>query len=97
MQTKITSVLPALLAAANAIMLEQSNGEWFEYRNLLDTDDNGAIDDGALGNELRGRESQEEWQEDFEAAGWLGALDLTKNEQYIFIQSLFRDLGGFDD
>ena len=61
MQTKIASVLPALLAATNAVMLEQSNPEWFEYRNLLDTDDNGAIDDGALGDELRGRASEAEW------------------------------------
>ena len=70
MQKKIALVLPTLIAATNAVLLEQrnkgpvapkSNPEWFEYRNLLDTDDNGAIDDGELGDELRGRASEEEW------------------------------------
>jgi len=57
---KITGVLAVFMAATccEAAPLEVSEPEWNEYKNLFDSDDNGAIDNGKLGDELRGRASQ---------------------------------------
>jgi len=57
----MTKATLAILMAATCCQASPLDGasepEWNEYKNLLDTDASGAIDIGAYGDELRGRES----------------------------------------
>merc|ERR1719384_2749286 len=87
-------LMSATCCEAAPLQIGESEPEWNEYKNLLDTDASGAIDIGTYGDERRGRPSEFKWKRDFLEDGWLGAVDFSKNEQYILAQSIWRDLGG---
>jgi len=87
-------LMAATCCEAAPLQIGESEPKWDEYKNLLDTDASGSIDIGKYGDERRGRSSEFKWMRDFFEYGWLGAVDFSKNEQYILAQSIWRDLGG---